>query len=64
MDFDDIPLKKASPLTDVEKEDLSTTSADQLQERVDRLAAEIERTKEEITSKQASRAAADAFFKS
>jgi len=63
MDFDDLPVKKPSPMTDVEKEDLSTTSAEHLQERVDRLFAEIERTKEEIKSKQASRAAADAFFK-
>ena len=63
MDFDDLPVKKPSPLTDVEKEDLSTTSAEHLQERVDRLLAEIERTKLEIGSKQASRAAADAFFK-
>ena len=63
MDFDDLPVKKPSPLTDVEKEDLSTTSAEHLQERVDRLLAEIERAKQEIKSKQASRAAADAFFK-
>jgi len=64
MDFDDLPVKKPSPLTDVEKEDLSTTSAEHLQERVDRLLAEIARTKQEIQSKKASRAAADAFFKS
>jgi uncharacterized small protein (DUF1192 family) len=64
MDFDDLPTKKPSPLTDVEKEDLSTTSAEHLEERVARLLVEIERTKAEISSKQASRAAADAFFKS
>lgn len=64
MDMDDLPRKKTGPLTDLEKEDLSTISADDLSERVARLEAEIERTKQEITSKQASRAAADAFFKS
>jgi len=63
MDFEDLPTKKATPLTDVEKEDLSTISADELEERVARLEAEILRTKTEITAKQSSRAAADAFFK-
>ena len=64
MDFDDLPAKKASPMTDVEKEDLSTVSAEHLEERVERLQAEIDRTRAEITAKQASRAAADAFFSS
>lgn len=64
MDFDDLPVKKDTPLTAVEKEDLSTTSLDELQERVHRLKAEIERTEVEITAKGSSRAAAEAFFKS
>jgi len=64
MDFEDLPAKKATPLTDVEKEDLSTISADELEERVARLETEILRTKAEIAAKQSSRAAADAFFKS
>lgn len=64
MDFDDLPVKKATPLTAVEKEDLSTISADELTERVVRLKAEITRTEAEIRAKQASKAAADAFFKS
>ncbi len=64
MDLDDLPRKKTGPLTDLEKEDLSTISADELEERIERLKAEIERTGEEIKAKQASRAAADAFFKS
>ncbi len=64
MDFDDLPVKKATPLTAVEKEDLSTISADELTERVLRLKAEITRTETEIRAKQASKAAADAFFKS
>lgn len=65
MNFDeDLPAKKTGPLTDVEKEDLSTISADELQERIDRLKAEIVRTEQEMSAKKASKAAADAFFKS
>ena len=64
MDLDDEPRKKTGPLTDVEKEDLSTISADELQERIERLQDEISRTKIEIKAKQSSRAAADAFFNS
>ncbi len=64
MDFDDLPVKKDTPLTAVEKEDLSTISADELTDRVDRLKAEIIRTEAEIRAKQASKTAADAFFKS
>lgn len=64
MDFDDLPVKKDTPLTAVEKEDLSTISADELADRVDRLKAEITRTEAEIQAKNASKAAADAFFKS
>ncbi len=64
MDIDDEPRKKTGPLSDVEKEDLSTISADELAERVQRLESEIDRTKAEIQAKTASRAAADAFFKS
>ena len=63
MDFDDLPIKKDSPLTAVEKEDLSTISAEELQERVLRLQAEIARTEAEIKAKGASKAAAEAFFK-
>lgn len=64
MDMDDEPRKKTGPLSDLEKEDLSTISADELTERVQRLEGEIVRTKAEIQAKTASRAAADAFFKS
>lgn len=64
MDFDDLPVKKDSPLTAVEKEDLSTISAEELQERVLRLQGEIARTEAEIKAKGASKAAAEAFFKS
>lgn len=64
MDFDDLPTKKSSPIDDVEKEDLSTISVDELQDRVARLSAEIDRTKAEINAKEGSRSAAEAFFKS
>lgn len=64
MDFDDAPRKKTGPLTDLELEDLSTISADELSERIERLTAEIDRTRTEITSKNASKSAAEAFFNS
>lgn len=64
MDLDDLPRKQSGPLKDLEREDLSTISVEELEERVERLQEEIGRTQQEIQSKQASRAAADAFFKS
>ena len=64
MDFDNLPTKKASPVTDVEKEDLSSISVDELEDRIARLTVEIDRTKAEIKAKQGSLNAAEAFFKS
>ena len=64
MDFDDLPMKKDTPVTAREKEDLSTYSVDELDDRLERLKAEITRTEENRKAKGASRAAADAFFKS
>lgn len=64
MDMDDLPTKKSDLLSDVEKEDLSAISKDELEERVIRLKAEINRTEAEIDVKGASRSAAEAFFKS
>lgn len=64
MDMDDLPTKKSDLLSDVEKEDLSAISKDELEERVLRLKAEIKRTEAEIDAKGASRSAAEAFFKS
>ena len=64
MDFDDLPIKKDSPLTAAEKEDLSTLSAHELEERITRLQDEITRTKAELDAKGSSKAAAEAFFKS
>lgn len=64
MDFDDLPVKKDTPVSAVEKEDLSTISVEELEERIERLSAEIDRTKAEVANKQSSRNAAEAFFKS
>ena len=43
--------------------DLSKLSVEELRERVDALKAEIERLEATIRSKQASRSAADTFFR-
>jgi uncharacterized small protein (DUF1192 family) len=43
--------------------DLSAASVDELQDRIQLLAAEIERLHEEVRRKEASRNAAAAFFK-
>ncbi len=64
MDFDDLPIKKDTPMTAVEREDLSAISVDELEDRVERLMAEVDRTQKEIKAKKASKAAASAFFKS
>jgi uncharacterized small protein (DUF1192 family) len=63
MDDDDLPIKKDSRLASVTKEDLSEWSAFELEARVTLLKEEIARTKTEIKAKDASRAAAEAFFK-
>ena len=61
--FDDEDRKKpASEL--VIGEDLATISVDELEERITLLEAEISRIKDEIVSKQATRASAENFFKS
>jgi uncharacterized small protein (DUF1192 family) len=53
------PKKKAHELG----EDLALLSVAELHERVDALKAEIERLEAAIGSKEASRSAADTFFK-
>ena len=60
-DDDDKPRKKISHEIG---QDLSLLSADELNERVALLAAEIERLQQAMTKKQASRDAAASFFKS
>ncbi len=58
---DDRPLKK--PATHAVGEGLDTLSVEDLRERVDLLRGEIARLEAAILAKQASRGAADAFFK-
>ncbi len=60
MDEDALrPKRKAHEIG----EDLTFLSAGELRERVDALKAEIERLEAAIRSKEASRDAADSFFK-
>lgn len=63
MDFDDLPLKKSEILTDLEKEDLSEMSVHELEDRIERIKAEITRAELALKSRGSSRDAAEAFFK-
>ncbi len=60
--FEDEPAKKT--VAHAVGEDLSLLSVDELKERVTLLETEIERLRAAIGSKEQSRSAADAFFKS
>ena len=60
MDMDELPKPKH---IHVLGEVLDTVSVDELKLRVATLHAEINRLESEITRKQASKTAADAFFK-
>jgi uncharacterized small protein (DUF1192 family) len=60
MDLDDLP-KKPAPVTLGENLDLLSVA--ELEHRVQALESEIDRVKAVIASKQASKTAADAFFK-
>jgi uncharacterized small protein (DUF1192 family) len=59
---DDEPVKKPSKVHEIGS-DLSLLSVDELRERVEALKAEIERLEVSIRSKQATRTAADTFFR-
>jgi uncharacterized small protein (DUF1192 family) len=61
MDPDDLPRPKPIPAIGAP---LDSISVGELQDRVMAFEAEIQRLKAEIDRKQASKAAADAFFKS
>lgn len=61
MNLDDLPKPKHEHVLG---ENLEAISLDELNLRVKLLAREIERIETEIARKQASRSAADAFFKS
>ena len=61
MDPDDLPRPKPKPVIG---ENLDAISVDELHERIAAYDAEIARIRSEISRKQASKAAADLFFKS
>jgi uncharacterized small protein (DUF1192 family) len=53
---------RGAALNEVSKEDLELYGAEELQERIERLEAEIDRTRAAIEGRQARRSAADALF--
>lgn len=60
MSFEDLPKK---PVGLVIGENLDLLSVSELEQRIQALDSEIERVKAAITRKQASKSAADAFFR-
>ena len=60
MDLDDAPQK---PTNMVIGENLDSISVTELEQRIQALESEISRLRAEIAKKQASRNAADAFFR-
>jgi len=64
MDLDDRPKKKERPVDVLEAEKLDDYSVDELKERIRVLNREVERTGVELKAKDASKAAAEAAFKS
>jgi uncharacterized small protein (DUF1192 family) len=55
--------QRGQALIEVAREDLDLYAVDELNERIEQLQAEIERTRAQLVNKEAKRAAADAFFK-
>ena len=62
MDSDDIAPRK-KPVQIQLGEDISTLSAHELEDRIKRLEEEIARCRQEITARNATRSAAENFFK-
>lgn len=60
MDLEDVPKKPANMVIG---ENLDAISVAELEQRIQALESETERLRAEITKKQASRSAADAFFR-
>ena len=54
---------RGAALSELEREDLDFYGVVELQERIDRLKAEIERVEAKLEKKQSGRSAADALFK-
>ena len=64
MDLDELfPDKPGDPLTLLVREDLDPLSVDELQARIAKLEAEIERVKQKIAYAVNHRASAEAVFK-
>ncbi len=63
MDLDDRP-KPSTPIAQLLIEDLASHSIDELHARIEMLKGEVGRIETLIESKQDSKSAADAFFKS
>ena len=61
MNLDDLPQKKPDLVIG---ENLDAISVTELEQRIQTLESEIYRIRAEIAKKQASRSAADAFFRS
>ena len=61
MSFEDLPKKPAAVTLG---ESLDLLSVAELEQRVSQLESEIQRVKAAISAKQASKSAADAFFRS
>ncbi|HEY1562012.1 MAG TPA: DUF1192 domain-containing protein [Caulobacteraceae bacterium] len=59
----EVRRQRGAALKELTAEDLELWGAEELTERIEILAAEIERARAQIARKDASRAAADAFFK-
>lgn len=63
MDIEDLAPKAATPIKALLAEDLSSSSRDELEERMELLEAEIGRIEEMLKSKSQSREAAESVFK-
>lgn len=64
MDLDELFARRpADPLTLLLKQDLDPLSVEELQERLEALAAEVARVKQKIDGAVNHRASADALFK-
>jgi uncharacterized small protein (DUF1192 family) len=64
--LEDLPpprRQRGQALIEAAREDLDLFSAEELNERIEQLQAELERVRAQLVSKDAKRAAADAFFK-
>lgn len=59
----EVRRQRGAALKELANEDLELWGAEELVERIEVLAAEIDRARAQIARKAASKAAADAFFK-